>query len=69
MTKYSSYEIINPLTWHSITPLQKTYPVMINGTPWGEKMAHRDTIPITGIDLEKMEIYPLHLKMRTLASH
>lgn len=68
MTKYSSYEIVNPLTWHAITPLQETYTIMINGTAWDkEKIAHRDTVPMTGIDLDKMEPAELQEQLNLFA--
>ena len=56
LNKYSHYEMTNPLTWHSITPLEETYTVMINGEPWNtELVAHKDVRTTKGKDLEKMQ--------------
>ena len=54
MSKYSSYEITNPLTWHSVIPLETTYTVMINSSPWDIDYAHSDVKTTKGKDLEKM---------------
>ena len=54
LTKYSCYEIINPLTWHSVVPLETTYTVMINGAPWEPDVAHVDVKTTKGKDLDKM---------------
>lgn len=54
LEKWSSYEITNPLTWHSITPLKTTYTVMINGEAWPEDVAHVSVRRTKGKDLEKM---------------
>ena len=54
LTRYSSYEIINPLTWHSVVPLETTYTVMVNASPWEPEVAHKDVKTTKGKDLEKM---------------
>jgi hypothetical protein len=54
LNKYSFYEIINPLTWHSVVPLEPTYTVMVNGEPWDKSIAHNDVRTTKGKDLEKM---------------
>lgn len=55
LTKYCEYEIINPLTWHSVTPLETTYTVMVNDTPWDtETTAHKEVRMTKGKDLDKM---------------
>ena len=44
LTAGSRYEIVEPRTWHSVTPLEECWTVMVNGTPWREKarrFAHR----------------------------
>jgi len=55
----SSYEITNPLTWHSVIPQELTYTVMINGTPWDADTAHTEVRTTKGKDLEKMEDFML----------
>jgi hypothetical protein len=52
--KHSCYEITNPLTWHSVIPLETTYTVMINGTPWDAETAHKSVRTTKGKDLDKM---------------
>ena len=55
LTKHSCYEIINPLTWHSVVPLETTYTVMVNDTPWDtETVAHTEVRTTRGKDLDKM---------------
>ena len=54
LTTGSSYEIINPLTWHSVIPLEETYTIMLNGEPWGPEIAHKEVRTTKGKDLEKM---------------
>lgn len=65
MSTGSRYEIINPLTWHSVIPLKTTYTIMVNGEPWDtEHVAHKDIRTTKGKDLEKMPENELeqHLK-------
>lgn len=52
ITPYSMYEIINPRTWHSVQPLERTYTIMVNGEPWGNP--HKDVKTTKGKDLDKM---------------
>ncbi len=54
LTKGCKYEIINPLTWHSVTPLEPVYTIMVNGEPWDENTAHVDVRTTKGKDLNKM---------------
>lgn len=55
LTKYSTYEITNPLTWHAITPIEPTFTVMCNGDPWDtQTIAHKDVRTTAGKDLDKM---------------
>lgn len=55
LTKYSSYEIVNPLSWHSVIPLESTYTVMVNDCPWdAETVAHQAVRRTKGKDLDKM---------------
>jgi hypothetical protein len=48
----SMYEIINPLNWHKIQPLNTTYTLMINGPGWD--VTHKDTRTTKGKDLKSM---------------
>ncbi len=54
LEKGSKYEIVTPLTWHSVTPLTTTYTVMVNGEPWEADYAHKDVRTTKGKDLDKM---------------
>lgn len=54
MTAGSYYEITNPLTWHSVIPLEETWTVMVNGEPWTADVAHKDVRTTKGKDLDKM---------------
>lgn len=54
LPKYSMYEIINPLTWHSVIPLTETYTVMVNGPAWDKDYAHTEVRTTKGKDLDKM---------------
>lgn len=49
----SRYEITEPRTWHSVTPLEECWTVMVNGRPWKEA-AHVAAPTTTGKDLDKM---------------
>ncbi|VTR95365.1 Uncharacterized protein OS=endosymbiont of Acanthamoeba sp. UWC8 GN=I862_04430 PE=4 SV=1 [Gemmata massiliana] len=53
LTAGSRYEIIEPRTWHSVTPLKECWTVMVNGLPWKER-AHVRAPTTFGKDLEKM---------------
>lgn len=55
----SSYEIVDPMVWHTVTPLQSTYTVMINGEPWPEDVAHVSVRTTKGKDLDKMPYHEL----------
>jgi hypothetical protein len=65
VTKGSSYEITSPLTWHSVTPLETTYTIMLNGPTWAPEVAHKDVRTTKGKDLDKMPEDKLldHLKI------
>jgi hypothetical protein len=54
LTPGSMYEITNPLTWHSVIPLETTYTIMVNGEPWEPDFAHKDVRTTKGKDLDKM---------------
>lgn len=55
MSEYSGYEILNPLTWHSVIPLETTHTIMMNGEPWSEDIAHSEVRTTKGKDLDKMD--------------
>lgn len=50
----SKYAITSPLTWHSVTPLEECYTVMVNGEPWDLNTAHREVRTTKGKDLDSM---------------
>jgi len=50
----SCYEIIDPLTWHSVIPLETTFTVMVNDKPWESDYAHTEVRTTKGKDLETM---------------
>lgn len=51
----SSYAITNPLTWHSVTPIEECFTVMVNGTPWDtQTVAHTEVRTTKGKDLDSM---------------
>lgn len=54
LPKNSMYEIVTPLTWHSVIPLETTYTVMVNGEPWSADVAHKNVRTTKGKDLDKM---------------
>lgn len=49
----SSYEMIDPLEWHAITPFEKTTTIMINGPNYA--IPHGAVRTTKGKDLQKME--------------
>lgn len=53
LNKGSAYSILSPLTFHSITPLEECYTVMINGYPFNNP--HSQVRTTKGKDLEKMQ--------------
>lgn len=54
LPRYSQYEITNPLTWHSVIPLEPTWTIMVNGEPWDRDHAHQEVRTTKGKDLDKM---------------
>lgn len=50
----SCYEIIDPLTWHSVIPMVTTYTVMVNDAPWESDYAHTEVRTTKGKDLDTM---------------
>jgi len=65
LNKWCEYEMTTPLSWHSVIPLETTYTVMVNGTPWDPDIAHSNVRTTKGKDLEKMPEKELkeHLNM------
>lgn len=51
--QYSSYEMIDPLLGHSISPVTDTYTIMINGPEYTHR--HKECRRTKGKDLERME--------------
>jgi hypothetical protein len=54
LREHSAYEIVNPLTWHSVVPLTTTYTVMLNAAPFPPDVAHTSIRRTGGKDLDKM---------------
>ena len=52
MVSGSSYQMVHPLVWHKISPLEETYTVMINGDEYAKK--HRKCRTTKGKGLDKM---------------
>ena len=50
----SSYEITNPLTWHSVVPYEETYTIMVNDNPWDKEIAHESVRTTKGKDLDSL---------------
>lgn len=50
----SIYQIISPLTFHNVVPLETCYTVMVNGKPFPPEVAHVKTVTTKGKDLDKM---------------
>jgi len=73
LEKYSSYAIVNPLTWHAVIPNEETYTIMINEEPFAPDIAHLEVRTTAGKDLDKMtdDELTLHLSIfkRLLADY
>jgi len=54
LRRWAAYEILEPLTWHSVVPLETTFTVMINGKPFDASVAHTEVRRTAGKDLDKM---------------
>jgi len=52
MFQGSSYAITDPLTWHSVSPIETTFTVMVNDKPF--ENPHKEVRRTAGKDLEKM---------------
>lgn len=59
MTAGSSYEIVDPMTWHTIQPIQECYTVMVNGLPWDKEVTHKEVRTTKGKDLQSMSAQEL----------
>lgn len=57
LEEHSAYMILNPLTWHRISPIndEPTYTVMINGPTFEEEDMHSAVRRTKGKDLEKLK--------------
>jgi hypothetical protein len=54
LTAGSAYSITSPLTFHSVTPLETCYTIMLNSVPFPDDVAHTKTRTTKGKDLQKM---------------
>ncbi len=63
LEKGSSYEITNPLTWHSVIPITTTHTVMINSPAWDITYAHESVKTTNGKDLSKMSDIELDMAL------
>lgn len=62
----SQYAITNPLTWHSVTPLEECYTLMVNGEPWDvQTVAHTEIRTTKGKDLDSMSVEDLSAHFAT----
>lgn len=50
----SRYEIVNPLTWHSVVPQEECHTVMVNGPAWPADVAHAEVRTTQGKGLAPM---------------
>lgn len=50
----SSYEMTDPMTWHTVVPNEECYTVMVNAPPWPKTDSHEEIRTTKGKDLEKM---------------
>lgn len=54
MAQYGCYEIVDPLVWHAVVPMDTTWTVMLNESPWPADVAHEAVRTTAGKDLDKM---------------
>jgi hypothetical protein len=54
LSKGSAYSITNPLTFHSVVPLDTTYTVMLNGPVFAPDVIHAEARTTKGKDLDRM---------------
>ena len=50
----SSYEMTDPMTWHTVVPNEECWTVMVNAPPWSEDDRHEAIKSTKGKDLQKM---------------
>lgn len=50
----STYEILDPMVWHSVTPIETCYTIMLNGEPFSPEVAHSQVRTTRGKDLDKL---------------
>lgn len=65
MRRNSRYEIVDPLVWHKITPLETTYTVMINSPPWDSNTAHTQIRTTQNKNLGKIDDKALQKHLST----
>ncbi len=54
MTKFSGYQITDPLDFHAIIPVGETYTIMVNGPEWPDEKKHIRAVTTKGKDLDTM---------------
>jgi hypothetical protein len=59
----SVYQIVDPLVWHTVTPLETTYTIMMNGPSWDKETAHTQVRTTKGKDLEKLPLDELESQL------
>lgn len=52
LTAGSAYQITSPLDWHSVTPLEETWTVMVNGPRWPDDVRHEGAPTTAGKGLK-----------------
>jgi hypothetical protein len=65
MSAGSSYEILDPLVWHSVVPNETTCTVMLNGPPF--ENPHQDTVTTKGKNLPPMADREFNIAKRVFA--
>ncbi len=65
----SAYEIMNPMTFHCVQPLEPCYTVMINGAPWAPEVVHAAAPTTRGkglLSMNEMDKIKLLIKFEQL---
>lgn len=65
MVPGSVYTMTNPMTWHSVTPIEECYTVMLNYKPYDENYAHTQVRTTRGKDLNRMTLQELDNHLET----
>ncbi len=56
LTAGTCYEIVDPLVWHAVVPMDTTWTIMLNEAPWPGDVAHEAVRTTAGKDLDKMPL-------------